>query len=359
MKLTKIIGAILSICCILTGCNNGEPTTVYIDPPDLPDYSEYVTLGSYKNLSYELTTDYAVNDDDVQQALENSLSSAMTFEEVTDRAAELGDTVQIMYTGTVDGNTFDGGSTGSSGATITLGQAGYVDGFENQIVGMSVNDTKLIKVTFPENYGNKELNGKEAEFSVKMLAIVHGTLPEITDELIQKHTDYDSISDAKTKLRKHLEESAEQSRNNEIYINVLNQIITTSDCKSYPDDIIDNLVQTAISSAEQNAALYSMDIDEYIAANHEANSLEEFKTAMETQAKEYMKTRMIICEIARRENLNPTPEEFTEYKTQFAQNNGFSSIQNVNLYYKDEDLAVDCIYDKVQSWLIVNAQAKG
>lgn len=79
---------------------------------------------------------------------------------------EDGDTVNIDYTGYVDGKAFDGGSTDGSGADLTIGSGSYVDDFEEQLIGYHPGDSVTVRVTFPEDYGNEELNGKEAEFDV-------------------------------------------------------------------------------------------------------------------------------------------------------------------------------------------------
>ena len=79
---------------------------------------------------------------------------------------ENGDTVNIDYVGTVDGVEFDGGSTNGAGADLTIGSGRYIDDFEEQLIGSHPGDTVEVNVTFPEDYGNEELNGKDAVFEV-------------------------------------------------------------------------------------------------------------------------------------------------------------------------------------------------
>lgn len=81
------------------------------------------------------------------------------------------DTVNIDYIGDMDGVEFVGGNTNGNGASLTIGSGAYIDDFEEQLIGHSVGETVDVNVTFPENYGNEELNGKEAHFSVTINGI--------------------------------------------------------------------------------------------------------------------------------------------------------------------------------------------
>lgn len=87
------------------------------------------------------------------------------------QTVEDGDTVNIDFVGTVDGVEFEGGNTNGSGADLTIGSGRYIDDFEEQLIGHTVGETTEVVVTFPENYGKEELNGKEAVFTVTINGI--------------------------------------------------------------------------------------------------------------------------------------------------------------------------------------------
>ena len=95
-----------------------------------------------------------------------SSSGAKTLDRTDGVEVKSGDTVNIDYTGTIDGEAFDGGSTDGQGTDLVLGSGTYIDGFEDGIIGHKVGETFDISVTFPENYGVDSLNGKDAVFSV-------------------------------------------------------------------------------------------------------------------------------------------------------------------------------------------------
>ena len=157
-------------------------------------YLKDVTAADYVTLPddyADITIDAAlgeVSDEDVTAFIEqNFLSNYATTEQVTDRAAADGDTVNIDYVGTVDGVEFDGGSTQGQGTNLTLGSGAYIPGFEEQIVGHMPGESFDVVVTFPEDYQSAELAGKEAVFATTLNYVEQTTLPELTDAWVQEH----------------------------------------------------------------------------------------------------------------------------------------------------------------------------
>lgn len=162
----------------------------YSDGFDENGYLKGVTAADYVTLPddyADITIDAAlgeVSDEDVTAFIEqNYLSSFSTTEQVTDRAAADGDTVNIDYVGTVDGVEFDGGNTQGQGTNLTLGSGAYIEGFEEQIVGHTPGETFDVNVTFPEDY-TEELAGKDAVFETTLNYINETVLPELTDDWV-------------------------------------------------------------------------------------------------------------------------------------------------------------------------------
>ena len=358
MKKLILCAVGLSIVLLLSSCgkNNDDNEKAYIQPPDIPDYSANITICDYKNITYSLKSDYTVTDEKLQSAVRDKLIAAAKFSRVEDRPAKEGDTVQVIYTGTIDGQAFDGGSSSDIGELIELGAHEYAPEFEDAIIGMTPGETKTVNVTFPESYRNETLRGKTAEFEVALLSIINIEYPEITDELVQTYTDYNTVDELTAAVKESLSESLNKAKENAIYDNIMSQIIDSSEYVSFPEDTINDLVNTAIASVELNADSANMPLEDYIKTATSYGTVDLLKADTLKSAESYMMVRMAICEIARRENITATPEEFTAYKTEFAANNGFDNIRDVNLYYKDADLLVDCIYDKVKTWLIETAK---
>ena len=148
--------------------------------------SDYVTLPEdYADipLSADLGT---VSDASLNSYIdENVLSQFATTEQVTDRAAEDGDTVNIDFVGSIDGVEFEGGS--AQGYDLVLGSGAFIPGFEDQIVGHTPGESFDVQVTFPEDYGKEELNGKAAVFKTTLNYISVKVTPELSDEWVAEN----------------------------------------------------------------------------------------------------------------------------------------------------------------------------
>ena len=146
---------------------------------------DYVTLpDDYADITIDADLGQVTDEDISNYIDQNVLSNYATDEKVTDRAAADGDTVNIDYVGSVDGVEFDNGNTQGNGADLTLGSHSYIDDFEDQIVGHMPGESFDVTVTFPEDYGNEDLNGKEAVFKTTLNYIKESKNPELTDDWV-------------------------------------------------------------------------------------------------------------------------------------------------------------------------------
>jgi len=149
---------------------------------------DYVTLpDDYADITIDADLGQVTDEDISNYIDQNVLSNYATDEKVTDRAAADGDTVNIDYVGSVDGVEFDGGNTQGNGADLTLGSHSYIDDFEDQIVGHMPGESFDVTVTFPEDYGNEDLNGKEAVFETTLNYIKESVTPELTDDWVKEN----------------------------------------------------------------------------------------------------------------------------------------------------------------------------
>lgn len=146
---------------------------------------DYVTLpDDYTDITIDADLGQVTDEDISNYIDQNVLSNYATDEQITDRAAADGDTVNIDYVGSIDGVEFSGGNTQGNGADLTLGSKTYIDDFEDQIVGHMPGETFDVVVTFPEDYGNEDLNGKEAVFKTTLNYIKETKNPELTDDWV-------------------------------------------------------------------------------------------------------------------------------------------------------------------------------
>ena len=168
-----------------------------------------VQIGSYKGLEIK-KFEYNVTDDDVKTEVEKILLREAKDIDVTDRPCKNGDTVNIDFSGSVDGEKFAGGT--AEGYDLTLGSGAFIPGFESQVEGMKIGEQRSITVHFPADYQADNLRDKDAAFDVKLNSVKGKQLPELTDEYVKKHAGSETVADYTEKVKARLEKQAETKR---------------------------------------------------------------------------------------------------------------------------------------------------
>ena len=354
----KTAGLILTgAMCIsmLSGC--GDSSSSSNPAQEMMDrYSQYVTLGNYVGVEYtpQVTE---VTDEEIQNYVEQFVSSYTTTEEVTEGTVEMGDSVNIDYVGTIDGVEFEGGSTNGAGTTITLGEAGYIDDFEEQVAGHEVGDNFDIEVTFPDDYGNEELNGRDAVFNITINAIMVETVPEYNDEMVAEYTDYDTTEDYEAYLRGYLEDvyaSNDQSANQSA---VLTAVIDASVISQYPEQEISELVDETIAEVQESAESNEIDLDMYLTYVYGFDNEEDFTAYVEETITSYMEEKMIISSIAKAEDMEVTEEDVSAMQQEILDAYGYTDIADLEGYFTEEDYYYYAMAEKVMDFLMENAVA--
>lgn len=172
---------------------------------------DHVTLPDYKNISIPAET-HTVTDEQVQSEIDYLLSQLSSTVEIKDRAIVDGDRVNIDYVGSVDGTPFDGGSTNGTGTEVTIGETQYIDDFLAQLIGHKPGEAFEIQVSFPEDYGQENLNGKEATFAITLNYIIETVTPELTDALVEENyfeaKGFKTVAELKTDIHDNLQNNA-------------------------------------------------------------------------------------------------------------------------------------------------------
>lgn len=224
---------------------------------------------------------HTAGEDAIAVALAEILSPFADSTVHLDRAIKLGDTVNIDYVGTIDGVAFAGGSTEGSGTDVTIGVTSYIDDFLFQLIGHKAGETVNIEVTFPENYGNEELNGKDAVFVTKVNYILK--TPELTDAFVKENlTDYGC--ETADELLAILKESI-VTQAIDTYIN--NVLATGFEVKEIPEVFIEHQREQIIEYYRDYGSYYGMGLDEFLSAmgTTKEQILEQSKAECESIAK--------------------------------------------------------------------------
>ncbi len=270
------------------------------------DLSKHVTLGEYTGLKVELNAAEELSAEELSEIIFYYRSQYSTVgEPITDRAAMLSDSVNIDYVGTLDGVAFDGGT--AQGQTLVLGQGGYIPGFEEGIVGMSVGEVKTIDATFPENYGVENLNGKTVQFKITLNSISPSVLPEYNDKFVA-----DNFSSYGMSTVKEFEDyfKADYAYNLVEQQNkaVLEVVTAASKINGYPDGLIEDYANQQMSNEKDYAKAYGMEFSEYVSMGY-GITLEEYEKTVRESARSMVAQEMVIYAVAAKEGVTVSDED--------------------------------------------------
>jgi len=247
---------------------------------------------------------YTVSDADVQAELDRLLDRNAKKVEVTDRAAQNGDTVNIDFVGTVDGVKFDGGE--AEGYDLVLGSNSFIPGFEDQVVGMNVGDKKDVNVTFPENYQAADLAGKAAVFAVTLHKIQGKELPELTDEFIKGATGDETIAAYKEKTAKRLQENLDRRANDETENSLINAIAANTEVE-IPQAMIENEIDNQVKRFEYQLMYQGLKLADYLSFLKVSEA--DFRKNYQEGAEKNVKAQLIVSHLIEAEKIEATEEE--------------------------------------------------
>ena len=262
-----------------------------------------VKISSYTGMKIRKYA-YTVTDEEVEAEIVRVQERNARKIEVTDRPAQNGDTVNIDFVGTVDGVKFEGGE--AEGFDLTLGSGQFIPGFEDQVVGMNIGETKDVNVTFPENYQAEALAGKPAVFAVKVNAIQGKELPEVTDEFIKEATGSETIEAYKAKARERLEKQAENKANDATENSILEAIAANTEVES-PQAMLEREIDGLVQKFEYQLMYQGLKLQDYL--DFLKISKEDFRKNYEEQAKKNVTNQLIISHIIEAEKIEATDEE--------------------------------------------------
>lgn len=318
------------VAVILSGCGGSKG-------PE-KDYSKYVSLGDYNNISVERVV-MTVTDDDVQTEIQNQLSYMAEYEDITGRAAQDGDLVLIDFEGTVDGEPFEDGS--ATDYELEIGSDSFIEGFEDQIIGMEPGETKEITVTFPEPYDGV-LDGKEALFTVTLNSITEIVLPDYNDEFVSSISDYTTVAAYEEGLRAELTEMYDNDSRTMACNNALYQIIDASSFSGYPEDLYEQCAAQVNEENQLFAEAFGLeDVSELYGEDYDP----------EEAIVQAVNERMVVSTIAAKEKLTVTEDEYTAALESEFIDSEYNSLEEMEKDIDKDQYTYDLLYQKVLDFL--------
>ena len=278
-----------------------EKVVLIADVPVKPD----VEIETYKGIKIPEFV-YTVSDADVDKDIEDTRLRLAKDEEVTDRAAEMTDTVNIDFAGKMDGKAFEGGT--AEGYDLTLGSHQFIPGFEEGVVGMNIGETRDIEVTFPEDYQAEELKGKKAVFTVTLHKITGKVRPELDEEFAKKMGS-DSVEAYRAKVRERLERNAASRSLNETENSIVTEIAKGAKAE-IPQAMIDKQNEFALQRLEYNLMYQGIRLDDYL--KYLNTTREAYMHTFDEESKRTVLHQLIVEKIIKLENIEATQEEIDE-----------------------------------------------
>ncbi len=276
-----------------------------------------VTLGQYKGIAVKKQA-YTVTDEEVDNALKMEQQKQVRYEDV-DRPVENGDRIILDYCGKVDGVAFDGGT--AQDQTLDIGSGTFIPGFEEQLIGAQPGEERDINVTFPEEYHAENLKGKAAVFTCKVKTVQKKELPEIDDEFIKDISEQDTVAEwkenKKQELLKAREEAGRNARENELLEKAADNATV-----DIPDCMVDREVQYMMQNMAYQLAASGLKMEDYF--KYMGTDKEKMQAMYRPDAKQRVKTELVIEAIRKAENLNASEEEINSAIEKYAQQNGMT-----------------------------------
>lgn len=272
-----------------------------------------VTLGDYKNIKVEKKA-VKVTEAEVKHELGHLAEKQVKYVEIENREAKLGDLVNIDYSGSVDGVKFDGGT--AQDQELELGSNTFIAGFEDQVVGMKIGESRDINVTFPEHYHSKDLENKPAVFNVKLLGIREKVLPEINDEFASNISEFETLADLKKDIKAKILAQKEKEAALDLE-NALVGAIVKNATVDVPKAMVDSQIDREVQDMAQRLAYQGLRLEDYLA--YMGTTMEQFRASREKQAKEQVKTSLVMEEIIKVEGIKVLQKDIKEKVKQIAE----------------------------------------
>ncbi len=310
-------------------------------------------LGKYKGIEIK-KIEYNVTDHDIDHELEHMQEHNSRLISIEDRPVEKGDIATIDFEGFVDGKAFQGGKAEEH--ELEIGSNTFIPGFEDQVIGMKIDEERDINVKFPDEYFSKDLAGKDATFKVKLHEIKKKELPKLDDEFAKDVSEFDTLKELKEDIRQKQQKQNDEKAKYETQDAVIKAV-----CEDLKVDIPSGMIETEIENMfkdiEQRLSYQGLKLEQYLQMM--GKKKEDMQKEYEPQAISSIKSRLALEAVINAEKIKATDEEIDEKLKEMAKNYGkendeeFLKNENVRRYIKE-----GLESEKAIDFLVKNAKIK-
>lgn len=313
-----------------------------------------VTLGEYKGV--EVKKEHTlVTEDDVNAEIEKERNKQAAEVSVDDRAVAEGDTVNLDYSGSVDGVKFAGGT--AEGQTLKIGSHTFIPGFEEQMIGMNIGEEKDLNVTFPTEYHAPDLAGKEAVFHVKVNSITETQMPALDDDFAKDISEFDTLDAYKADVRAKLEAQAAE-RDNNAFTNAVIEKVMANATVEIPDAMVERQIDSMVRNFEARLAQQGLKLADFM--KYTGQDEKSFRNQYRDQAEKSVRANLVLEAVENVEKFEAAEEEIDAEIEKFAKQIG-QNVEDLkkNLTEGDREyFKADVIRDKAVKFLCDNAKAE-
>ena len=265
-----------------------------------------VTLGEYKGVEVE-KSDVEVTEEDINKEVDKERENNSRTIDVDDRAVENGDIIKLDFDGSVDGVPFEGGK--AENYTLTIGSGSFIPGFEDQLIGTKIGEEKDVTVTFPEDYHEKSLAGKEAVFKCKVNAITVKELPDADDEFASEVSEFETLAEYKEDIKKKLTEKKEKEARAKKEAQAVEKAVENATME-IPDAMIDTQVQSMMEDFARRMQSQGLSLEQYF--QFTGMDVKKMHDQMKPEALKRIQNSLVLEAVAKAENIEISDEKVDE-----------------------------------------------
>ena len=256
-----------------------------------------VTLGEYKGITINRDKVEAT-EAEINAELEVARERAARFIQITDRPVQEGDEVVLDYSGSVDGVKFDGGTAQKQ--TLVIGSHRFIPGFEEQMIGMNIGETKDLNVKFPDDYHAENLKGKDSVFVVTVHEIKVKELPQLDDEFAKDVSEFDTLADYKADVEKKIIERKQRVADNKAENDLMEVIVKNSQLKVH-DCMIESQIDNYLQDFEYSLMYQGLKMEDYV--KYTNTTMEQLREQYRERSKKTVETRLVMEAIIKAEKI--------------------------------------------------------
>ncbi len=311
-----------------------------------------VELGKYKGIEIK-KIEYNTTDKDIEHELGHMAERNSRLVSIEDRPVEKGDITTIDFVGSIDGVEFEGGK--AENHELEIGSNTFIPGFEDQIIGMKIDEEKDIKVKFPEDYFSKDLAGKDAIFKVTLHEIKKKELPKIDDEFAKDVSEFDTLDELKNSIKEKLDTENTEKAKYETEEEAI-KVVCDNTKLDIPNGMIELEIDNMVKDMENRLSYQGLNLNQYLQIMGKTET--EIRDSFKEQAEKNIKSRLVLEAIVKAEKIEVTPEEVSDKIKEMAKQYGRKEDELLANEQLKEYIEGNLKTEKAIDFIVKNAKKK-